>query len=126
MNDETQGIPGMPTMNAPAPVQPAPELQAEDTGPNLDAPTHDESVIQKPIIENPEADLDSNVDIPVVSSKGIKVVSTRDGFFNQQRLKSGTKFVVPKFEDLGQWMKCEDPVIEKKRIEFYKNKKAIQ
>ena len=89
--------------------------------PELQAPVHEE---EKVIIESAEEVISSNVDIPVVTSNGIEVVAVRGGFFNQQRLSEGAEFKVKKFEQLGEWMKCKDKALERKRVEFFKNKKA--
>lgn len=127
MNDQnvSTGMPGMPGM--PVVSENTPSLSEGMSGegvtsstPVLDAPSHETKVI----IESPEETITSNVDIPVVTNMGIKVIATREGFFGQQRLKEGSSFTVKKFENLGEWMKCEDAVIERKRVEFFKKKKA--
>lgn len=76
----------------------------------------------KPKIVDPSSN-DSEIDIPLVPKSGIEVVATRKGFFNQDRKKAGSTFTVLKFEELGEWMECVDPAIEKKRVEFFKKKK---
>ncbi len=48
-------------------------------------------------------------------SRLIAVVALRDGFYGGQRMKPGQKFNVKSMQDLGSWMKCEDPKIEAKR-----------
>lgn len=78
----------------------------------------------RPDYIEPEKDLSSNINVPLVPKKGIAVMATRDGFYGQQRYSSGDEFVVKSFEKLGLWMKCEDSNIEKKRVEFFKKKKA--
>lgn len=45
--------------------------------------------------------------------KDIKVKAIRLGFFAQERKYENMKFVVPTFKQLGSWMECEDPAIEK-------------
>jgi hypothetical protein len=60
----------------------------------------------------------------VTISKGIEVVATRKGFYNQRRISEGEKFIVKKKENLGEWMKCVDPALERERFNFFKNKKA--
>ena len=79
---------------------------------------------EKPIYNNPDKDVDNEVDVPITSKKNIEVIATRKGFYKQQRIKEGQTFFVTKFEELGLWMKCRDKSIEKKRLEFFKNKKA--
>lgn len=58
-------------------------------------------------------------------SEGIDVVATRKGFYNLQRLREGDVFKIKNFKEIGEWMKCLDPDLEKKRLEILKNKKAI-
>lgn len=77
----------------------------------------------RPSYITPESENSSVVKV-AVPKKGIEVTATRKGFYNQQRLKQGDKFVVKKFENLGEWMVCDDDILEKKRVEFFKNKKA--
>lgn len=45
----------------------------------------------------------------------IAVTALREGFYGHQRMKPGQKFKVKSFEQLGSWMKCDDPKIEAKR-----------
>lgn len=113
----------MPTMNngempsadleSSSPVMPAQEL---------DAPSH-ELETPVPEIEKP-GEADSDVNIPIVPKSGIKVVATRKGFYNQSRIKEGHEFVIKDFSKIGDWMKCLDPVLERKRLSYYKKKKA--
>ena len=72
----------------------------------------------------PESSNSSSISIPKFSSKGIEVVATRKGFYNQRRISEGEKFIVKKKENLGEWMKCVDPALERERFNFFKNKKA--
>lgn len=71
---------------------------------------------------NPEEN-NSEVKIPLAPKAGIEVMATRKGFFGSMRKREGDKFIVPKFESLGEWMVCVDPALEKKRVEFFKMKK---
>ena len=75
-------------------------------------------------IESAEDKIDSNINIPSVSAKGIEVVATRAGFFGQQRLREGDEFIVREFKSLGDWMKCKDADMERKRVAVLKEKKA--
>jgi hypothetical protein len=66
---------------------------------------------------------------PVVPVKpavrGIEVVALRDGMYKKYRRKAGGKsFIVDKFEELGSWMKCVDPAIEKKHQAVLKARHA--
>lgn len=65
----------------------------------------------------------NEVKAPVAAQRGIKVVATRKGFYNQMRYREGEQFVIRSEEDFGEWMKCVDPSFEKKRQEFYKQKR---
>ena len=89
----------------------------------LNPPEH--NVEEKPpILDNVDNKVNNKVDIPLVpEKKGIEVVATRAGFYNQHRKEKDDKFIVSKFKKLGEWMKCVDPVIEKKRVEFFIKKK---
>ena len=78
---------------------------------------------EKPDYVDPEKN-DSVIDIPEFPKTGIKVVATQKGFYNQKRINPGEEFTVKTKKRLGSWMKCLDPAIEKKRVEFFKNKKA--
>ena len=88
---------------------------------DLNVPEQSQEDVPVEIID-PEKDMDSNVQIPIESKLGIEVVASRKGFFGQQRYKENDKFKVKKFGQLGSWMRCIDPVMEKKRSEFFKNK----
>jgi hypothetical protein len=79
---------------------------------------------KKPEYISAESNITSQVKIPVSVKKGIEVVATRKGFYNQMRCKEGDKFFVKSEIELGEWMKCVDPMFEKKRIEILKAKKA--
>lgn len=53
----------------------------------------------------------------------IDVVATGKGFYKQQRIKEGDKFVVAKFEQLASYMRCVDPAIEKMRLQMMEERK---
>jgi hypothetical protein len=55
--------------------------------------------------------------------KVIEVVAMRPGFFKQIRRKVGDKFVVSDMSKVGEWMKCTDRDLEKKRQEMVLQKK---
>ncbi len=46
----------------------------------------------------------------------IEVVALAKGFYKQSRKVEGDKFTVPRLEDMGSWMKCVDPTMQKKHI----------
>ena len=98
---------------------------AEDSAPagsnvSLSVPFHEE----KPKLENSESKNSSNVVAPLVPNKGIEVVAMSAGFYNQKRIGEGESFVIKSFDQIGAWMKCKNPELEKKRVEFYELKKA--
>ena len=84
----------------------------------LEAPMHDE----KPKLETFESRVSNSLKMGK-PHPGIKVMATRKGFYNQRRIVEGTKFSVKSFEELGEWMKCEDASIEEKRVKVLKEKK---
>lgn len=127
----TNQMPGMPEMNST--VEPVSQEAGLPENKGLEIPSHEDNsesiesapVVEKPVqIITPESQVSNNVDIPLIPKAGIKVVAMRKGFFAQQRVKEGEEFIVRKLENLGEWMKCLDPVIEKKRVQFFKDKKA--
>ena len=83
-----------------------------------------DNVEVKPAIENFDENLQTQVAIRSAPKKGIEVVATRNGFYNQSRYREGDSFLIKSEQEFGEWMKCVDPEMEKKRIEFYKNRKA--
>jgi len=111
-------MPQMPQMN---PLQDSAVNPAESLVPELQAPIHEE--ILKPVIKNADNEDSSKVVISV-PKKGIEVVAMAKGFYNQNRYVEGDKFSIRSEQEFGEWMKCVDPAMEKRRIEFYKNKKA--
>lgn len=100
--------------------------ESKDSLPFTEDSANAESEVEissKPQIINPQDSNDSQVDVKA-SKKGIEVVATRKGFYNGSRLKEGDSFIVKSEEDLGEWMKCVDRSIEKKRVEILNSKKA--
>lgn len=89
-------------------------------GEELKAPNHED----KPVEYVDASKSSSEVETPIVSRNGIAVKATRLGFFANRRYKKGDTFNVMTFQQLGDWMTCEDPIIERKRLEFIKSKKA--
>lgn len=112
----------MPTM-APAPVK-TPDLEENLLGAKEEEEKiTNELVLEKPQLNDPEKN-DSVVTVANMSQSGIKVVATRKGFYNQTRISEGQSFIIRSFEEVAEWMSCVDPIIEKKRIQFIKDKKA--
>lgn len=82
----------------------------------------------KPKIKNPDTDaqnvISNKKEIEQSSSGGlIEMKALRKGFFNQIRIRAGGKFFISSFEDLGSWMVCVDPEMEKKRKKYVKEKR---
>lgn len=87
----------------------------------LTPPSHDDD---RPTIISPDDTLATEIKAPIAPSKGIEVVAMGFGFYNQSRKIEGDRFFVKSFEEVGSWMRCIDPLFEKKRVEFLKSKKA--
>lgn len=132
MMPQMPSMPNLPKQEIPSsgesqgPQAPFTEGSGEQSsGPDvgLNVPSHD------PVPAPPKSDVSlpppSN-QVPVVPGRqgGIKVEATRKGFYNQMRYKEGDQFVIRSEEEFGEWMKCLDPSMEKKRAEFFKQKKA--
>ena len=96
--------------------------ESKDSG--LSVPSHEsQSEIKKPEIDKGEGKVESNIKTPIAPKDGIEVVATREGFFNQHRIKRGQSFKVSKVEQLGDWMSCKDPSMEKERVKRIEQKK---
>ncbi len=68
---------------------------------------------------------DAAVESPSTKTvKEIKVVAVRAGFFAPHRKNEGDEFTVPSFKQLGSWMKCLDPKIEREHQAALKAKRA--
>lgn len=66
---------------------------------------------------------DEDKEIKPIANRGlIEVVALRDGFYKNQRIKEGHRFQVTDEKHLGTWMKCIDPVVQKKHAERIKGK----
>jgi hypothetical protein len=123
-------MPGMPSSGASVQSDSSLSPFAKDSGVNtsesdvmgLDTPSHEEE--KKPETISSQMNDVSQVKAPSVPKKGIEVVAIRKGFYNQTRYKEGDKFFIKSEESFGDWFSCVDPYFEKKRIEFYKSKKA--
>lgn len=93
--------------------------------PTLEVEKSEETeTLKKPQFVSEQTTVANKMETVAIPKEGIKVVATRKGFYNQNRISTGKKFYVSKFEELGTWMICEDPAMEQKRLEFFKNKKA--
>jgi len=57
--------------------------------------------------------------------KDVRVIALGVGFYKQLRKKAGDAFVVDTLADVGSWMKCEDPVLEKKHQELMRERKRV-
>lgn len=119
MNNMPQ-MPGIPLKSDASQASPfAEDSEQSESDVSLDAPLH-----VKPIISNPDNDSSSQVPVRSVPRKGIEVVSTRKGFYNQSRIKEGTVFFIKSEDQFGDWFKCVDKFYEEKRLKFLKDKKA--
>lgn len=127
-NNQIPSMPGMPNLvksdsldSMSSLISPGSEVVSKDATPGLelDIPSHD-----KPIIESFEQKSHSNIVAPKISKNGLEVVALGKGFYNQHRIKEGDVFIIKSFEELGQWMKCVDPDLQKMHLENIKNKKA--
>jgi len=122
-------IPSMPGINqvssddvntALSSISPTPEVSKDAPGlaEELVVPEH------KVMFNNVDDKNESIIATPKISKEGIKVVALRKGFYNQERIKENQEFLVKNFSDLGEWMKCVDPDLERKRMLEMKSKKA--
>lgn len=89
---------------------------------SLSVPSHEE--FDKPMLEDSQSNNSTNVAAVLAPKKGIEVVAMSSGFYNQKRIREGESFFIKSEQEFGSWMKCKDSAMEKKRIEFYKLKKA--
>lgn len=55
--------------------------------------------------------------------RDIQVVALAKGFFDQHRKNEDDEFVVPTMKQLGSWMKCKDPKIQRMHEEATRVKK---
>ena len=115
-------MPQMPGM--PSSVSDESDSKLDSSPIKLSVPLHDEEVFKKPLLNTPDSNNSSTIAVPLISKQGIEVVAIRKGFYNRNRYKEGDKFFIRSEEQFGEWMKCVDPILEKKRIELYKSKKA--
>lgn len=141
MNTPIMQMPGLPIKNEnleglqvpSGHSSPVPAVQAAGSDDVLNPPSHE--TVQtpaaqpqapiapvKPIIESFETKIHNRIEIKV-PTQGIEVIAARNGFFNQERVSEGKKFFVRNVEELGDWMICTDPDNERKRAEFFKEKK---
>ncbi len=72
----------------------------------------------KPVGNRQMPPLPSNAVEVKAPTEGIEVRAVRVGMYQQQRKVEGDTFLVSKFEQLGSWMKCSDPEMEKKRLAY--------
>ena len=113
-------------MKMPAPLKESFAEGAEKSAPEvmLNTPAHEELEIIKPEIDSVSLKDENQVKAQPVPKEGIEVVADRKGFYNGHRYNEGDSFVIRHPDEFGEWMKCVDLSWEKKRLEFYKLKKA--
>jgi hypothetical protein len=118
-------IPSMPSFKANSLPGESDTLPVEENSNNmLESSEENEGSFEKlkPKLATVENSLSNAIEIQCPRS-GIKVVALRDGFMFQQRIKAGEEFTISNFSQLGSWMKCLDPMMERKRKEIEKAKK---
>lgn len=108
-------IPSMPSLNI--------FKKSNSDSPEINSGESDAENIP-PQLNHFDDDIQTQVSVRSAPNKGIEVVATRFGFYNQDRKREGDIFFIKSEDEFGEWMKCVDSEMEKKRIEFYKNKKA--
>lgn len=79
---------------------------------------------KRPELDSPDNKSQSNVNVMENPKNGIKVKAIRAGFFKQKRIREGDEFTIKNFDQVGEWMRCLDKELEKKRVKFYEDKKA--
>ncbi len=61
--------------------------------------------------------------LPPIKKGSVEVVALRPGVYKRDRKAKDDKFRLDSFEQLGSWMRCVDPVVEKKHQETMIEKK---
>lgn len=51
-----------------------------------------------------------------IGQKHIEVVAVGVGFYDNHRKAVNDRFTVPKIEQLGSWMKCVDPKLQREHL----------
>lgn len=54
------------------------------------------------------------------SAKPVEVIALRPGFIKQRRRAEGDRFTVGSMKEVANWMRCVDPLLEKKHQEAMK------
>lgn len=80
---------------------------------------------EKPAVDSKPAMPDSEKIVKPASGV-IEVVALMPGFHANERFKEGDKFTIQSMKQLGDWMKCVNPELEKQHQELIKAKKAKQ
>lgn len=86
--------------------------------------SNDSDIMSESLTTPSSADASPSLEEVVNFRKPIEVVATRRGFYDNQRKTEGESFTIKNFDEIGEWMKCVDSQLEKKRLEFFKQKKA--
>lgn len=99
----------------PAPSQmPAPDSQ--DVALDVEAPPAPDEDIPDEVVPP----------VPVVAPQPIgpfEVITVDEGFFGGQRRSRDERFMVDSMEEVGSWMQCVDPKLEKIRAALIKTRK---
>lgn len=116
-------------------VDEEPKVTKDPQGVNTGAPITTpklpatEVLIPPVVEEDSEPTVQEKVDSkPIVQGKvsGIRVVATMKGFYGNARIKPGDIFTVKSVMELGSWMRCMDPSVEKDRKELITQAKLAQ
>ena len=84
----------------------------EESAPQMPSPIFDHSNPGVPGISGSQSE---GMEAPIIRrGQGIKVVAIQEGFYQQNRLSPGDEFEIKDMSRLGFWMRCLDPVIQKK------------
>lgn len=133
MENKMPSMPGMPSLNQVSALE---EAEIVESSLSVGSPEHESSgesieksdesfhVDQKSDKIKADETISNKVFLPPAPKSGIEVVALRKGFYRNQRREEGSKFVIKSMDDLGDWMECIDPVLEKKHKEMIKEKKA--
>lgn len=72
-----------------------------------------------------EMDVEEIVEKKPKASSQIEVVANARGVYKCSRKVENDRFFVDKFEQLGSWMDCVDPILQKKHMQNMKERNSI-
>lgn len=79
------------------------------------------TIVPKQTIKNVVKDSENDIKVSAPTS-GINVTAIQKGFYGQERIAEGRKFVIKDESHFGKWMVCDDPDMEVKRKKHFKAK----